>query len=411
MVTYNVDNPLLTLPFGERLINALKIQLIYLKQIVAPYGLSLVYGANDFRIENSFLSFSALAVLTFWIAVCVAGIAAWRRRNGLGLAIPFYIVSAIPTANVFVVIAIFMAERLAYLPSAAVCLAIACLGGWLIGVAKSNGGSRKTASVLLACLAAYILWLGALTVGRNSDFGDPLRLWQSSVKIAPHNGRSWWYLGTELIHRGLVDEGEKAYLEGTKVDPEFPELWHGLALIKMDQNKPREALNYAEQFTRVAPGIMPANNILIARAYIALGQPDKALPWLKQVEPTMSGDTTFLETKGVALEELGRPDEALPYYESALASTAIEGLPTRLAKILLKEGHPDKAETVLRQALPRWNFPDHYNLLGVALAMQGKQDEAIAAFRKASELAPQNLRYRENLQKALSESRRQQPIR
>jgi len=72
-------------------------------------------------------------------------------------------------------------------------------------------------------------------------------------------------------------------------------------------------------------------------------------------------------------------------------------VPFRQAGLLIKERDNAGAEVVYRQALAQKKSPENWNALGVSLALQGNLPEAYDAFQHAVELAPDTIKYRENL--------------
>jgi Flp pilus assembly protein TadD len=74
-----------------------------------------------------------------------------------------------------------------------------------------------------------------------------------------------------------------------------------------------------------------------------------------------------------------------------------------LAARQIEQGRPDEAERLARTLLRiDSRSAEAHNLLGVALGSQGRISDAIAEFRSAVELDPNNQRARNNLTHVLS---------
>jgi polyferredoxin len=97
-------------------------------------------------------------------------------------------------------------------------------------------------------------------------------------------------------------------------------------------------------------------------------------------------------------EARGRLDEALRSLEEALEARATPAAFDRLARLHFEAGRGDEALAVFDRALSA--FPDqddlHFNR-GVVLGLLNRREEALEAFRKVTELAPERLDAWENL--------------
>src|SRR5206468_7433145 len=91
---------------------------------------------------------------------------------------------------------------------------------------------------------------------------------------------------------------------------------------------------------------------------------------------------------GVSLDQLGRGAEALPHLEAARALRPHDArILNNLGVAYLRAGQAERAEPLFRAAL-REDARDaalRANNLGMALAMQGRFDEALESFRKAGD--------------------------
>ena len=101
-------------------------------------------------------------------------------------------------------------------------------------------------------------------------------------------------------------------------------------------------------------------------------------------------------------ERLGQPDEAAGNYRQALQQDSrYVAVRTALARLLVGQGQPASAEQVLREGLalqPKGqDLADLAYTLGVLLASQGHQDEAITWLQRAVEAQPRAARVSYNL--------------
>ena len=91
---------------------------------------------------------------------------------------------------------------------------------------------------------------------------------------------------------------------------------------------------------------------------------------------------------GVSLDQLGRREEAVAHLEAARNLRPHDSrILNNLGVAYLRSGQPERAEPLLRAALreDQRDVPLRQNNLGMALAMQGRFDEALEAFRGAGD--------------------------
>lgn len=161
----------------------------------------------------------------------------------------------------------------------------------------------------------------------------------------------------------------------------------------------------AEQLWRRAARLDPDNVVCrsyLADYYMALKRFDEALPWCLQVtrlEPDSGLAYFFL---GYVCERLGRHADAEEAY-----GKVIEVSPHRpegflsLARLLWESnGDPKEIRDLVQQAVDLAPTAVNYAFLSQVCRRAGDREGALSAARKAAELAPHNLEYRQILQQA-----------
>jgi len=99
-----------------------------------------------------------------------------------------------------------------------------------------------------------------------------------------------------------------------------------------------------------------------------------------------------LDALGIAWRLRGDMQKSHAYYQRAIAIEPSSRIYNNYGILLLTMKKPKEAESAFRKALddPRYNHPDFsYNNLGDALLMQDRLADAIAAYRQARLLNPQ----------------------
>ncbi len=389
---FAVDNPLVSVSLPVRILTALKVQLLYLGKLLVPLRLQAMYtGASVPLVESLFSPWGAAAVLAL-PAGAVLGLHGWRRARAYGLGIALYAASFAVTANILFVTAVFMAERFAYLPSAWFCLALVSLVSGEAGPGK-GGGRLKTASAL--GLAAAGLSFLLLTVHRNGDYRSPVHLWESAVAADPRNVKAWMALGEAYWEEGRREEAERALVAATESDPSFPDSYALLGEYLLRLGRPAEAIEAARK-----GGDGPLANLVLARGHLLLGRPAEALAWLARVRPVPALRDEYWLARGEALERTGDDEGAAEAYRQLSGSSGYRRAAPRHGLVLLRLGRPEEAEGILRQAAAEAPAAATLNLLGIALAEQGRAAEAREYFSRAMKLDPASPEYRRNYERA-----------
>jgi tetratricopeptide (TPR) repeat protein len=217
----------------------------------------------------------------------------------------------------------------------------------------------------------------------------------AQATVAHKAGRS---KDAEALYRALIDQ-----------EPNHAGAYHNLGVILAQHGQIAEALPLLERALHIAPvnGVFAAS---CARALLASGRPDEALPILEKAK-RWGGSTPALEqllNRARAQAELGagkvdglyaqaveHHQARRPHQAEALYRKVVELRPghanawDNLGNLLGAQGRFDEAIAVYRQALNR--APGNAEMLdnlGYALTASGKIEEAIAAYRQAVAAAP-----------------------
>lgn len=124
------------------------------------------------------------------------------------------------------------------------------------------------------------------------------------------------------------------------------------------------------------------------------------LSLLKDTAEKVPGNPRVHYYLAVSYLRSGAFGEGGSHFETAVGLNPDSELAVELVMTLLREGKMLEGEFLANLALSTWPDARHVNLLGVAQAMQGKNEEAAGTFAEAVRLAPDSANYRENLRKA-----------
>ena len=247
-----------------------------------------------------------------------------------------------------------------------------------------------------------------VTAGRTTDALNHLEL---AIARHPDSALLVSKAGLLLLDSGRTDDALPKLKRAVDLGGVSTKAAHrALGRTLFDLNRYSEATEALESFNRRYPGDF-RTNMLLAYIYFDEGAYKEALPCYRAATETHPKSIDARIGLARTLDQLGRIDSAIRVYDEAIEirGTVREMEPVILAQadLLNRRGKYRRALDLLEEA--RTVFPETPGLAcarGMALAGEGKFDEAITAFGKASadsqwsEFANQQIRRIRNLQSA-----------
>lgn len=388
----------------------------YLRLAFWPRDLVLDYGVpHPLTVAQAAPSGAVVIVLL------LVTIASMVRRPLLGFLGAWFFVILAPTSSFVPIATEVGAERRMYLPLAAVVM-LAVLAGHRLWEYLSSRLAARRESVwhpsagaapgtpprlwLLRAGAATTLVLvsAALAVGtvrRNMEYQSGLTLWRTDLERWPQS-RAHRNFAAELKLAGYRDEVLFHMREAVRDEPAAR---YGLGLELFDQGKYAEAVEELQRFLRERPrdaNVMAARGLL-ARAYVAQGNPIGAAEQFRQVLKATPTDVDAWNSLGMALHTASQTEEAAQAFKHAVELDPRNALAQRnLAGFLLDQQDFDAALKHAGEAVrltPR--DPVAHTVLGLALVAKLRLDEAISEFKTSLEIRPSDTETRQYLERAL----------
>ena len=351
-----------SLPFAARLSNALIAYVEYLRQIVLPLSLSVLYP------HPGHASAGALAAAVFLLAVCLAAVA-WKRSCPYFFSGWFwFVIALVPVIGLVQIGWQARADRYTYLPS--IGLAVALM--W--AAADIAERVRAPRGALAVAAAAVVSALSVATVRQIGFWRDSITLYAHGLEVTDRNPILGINLGIEEIRQGRTAEGTDQLRQAVAIEPRY---WYGqLALgAGLARNgEPDEAVPHLETALAMRPDSAEAKKELDgarsaaasrhtarARSLLAAGDLSPAKDELRTAL-RLSPDWPQAVTLLVAVIG-GSPSASAAEKEEALS------LATRLVE---KTGGRDAAAL---------------DVLAVAQAQLGHFPEAVASAERGEQLA------------------------
>ena len=366
-----LDNPLAGAPLVARISGAFILLAEYGKRIVWPVPLSADYSYNQIPLTSDI---RVLVGLMFAAALC--GLA-WKQRGLIAFAALALLLPLTGFLHILFPLGTLFAERLMYLPLFGAVLLVASglaalpRGPWLVGV-------------------LLLLSAGAV-VSRNPDWRDNETLFRRTVQTSPQSARSHFLLGAEYLELERFAEAAASFEVGLTIAPQHLGARMSLGQALLGAEDAAGALAAFEDALARAPS-QEIQDLALQAALAAGRFRARAADWsearsyFRRASELDPGNPDATNSLGLVAERQGAIDEARRLYEASIDSDP-DYVPAilNLASVRMAAGELTATEKLFRRAISL--APDSYeayNGLGIALARQGREGPAEAAFRKRS---------------------------
>ena len=296
------------------------------------------------------------------------------------------------------------------------------------------------------CVAESLIGLGRPQAALNEL--------QQALKAAPRDVEIRCMLGLAQAQVGELDAAKKSYETALEIDPHHAPACYQLSVVNTRLNLPDEAKAYRERFVRLrsetrdkdqkwvddyddlklarqqvaetcetagryyrahqnqaraeelwlrAAELDPhnvASRLQLAGLYGQVGQTKKALELCKQAEAIAPQDAMVHLNVGILGATLRRFKVAEAALRKAHALAPDNADAARLLSQVLQESNGNAAEAAAfaRKAVNCKPAAENYYVLGTAEFSRGDGAAALAAMRRAVDLAPKDQKYREGLE-------------
>lgn len=303
-------SPLAFVDGTTRMLTVLHHQWLYLFKLLIPVGLEAVYSVADLPdFITSALSPAGLLVLVATGGVLGLLFRGWQNNNPLSLFGMLYLVAFLPTSNFLFAIGVTMAERLTYFPSVWFCAG----SGLFFAQSLARQRLQRWVWPILVC---YVLMLGSMTLRRNPDYANEVRLWSVEVVNNSSDYLGWQNLGDSLLAAGNIGEADTAYLWMLHFAPGYPAGLRARTAFYLKQERYAEALPSAlkvfalSQNQRDAIGVA-FDGLDLAEVYLGLGECARALSYLDGPSLLMRDQLQYTALRSATLSCLGRDAEVV----------------------------------------------------------------------------------------------------
>ena len=232
-----MDNPLVGLPAGWRILNAVRVSWRYVALQFWPAVLSSDYSFNQIPMFRDWrhtlpAALAAVVVVGLWTR------SLWKRQAGWILAGGIYFAGFATTANILMTTGTVMAERLAYLPSAGFCLLLAL--GW-------QRLEQKKERVAWGLLAVAVLALSVRTVMRNRTWKDDFTLFSTDARAVPNDAKIHANLSAQYLERHQLDLAATEDQTALRIMPDYADALALYAAVEFERGNLQPARQMIER--------------------------------------------------------------------------------------------------------------------------------------------------------------------
>ena len=233
------------------------IFLNYLKHLIAPFHLSLIYGTS-FITDASDLRF----LLPFAIVLALS-IVLWKYKKHLGLqvwlAIAMIIVPLLPVLNLRVFhYEYIIQDRYLYLPSIGFCYLVS------IAVMQLVRSQTKLGWIIYATV---VLSFGISTVLQNRVWQGPVPLWQRAIYYSPNSWSTHYNLGLAYLGLKQYDQARTELMAAQRLNAQQATVLNNLALAQAGLGNIDDAIVTLKAALAIDPRLFEAHNNLAAFLY------------------------------------------------------------------------------------------------------------------------------------------------
>ncbi|MEM7036733.1 MAG: hypothetical protein AAF570_07125 [Bacteroidota bacterium] len=399
-----LNDPFIGASFGERLATVSHTLGLYLGKLVVPLNLSHDYYFNQIPIIG-WGAMEAIVPLLIYLGLLGLGIWGLMKRNAVGFGILFYLLSLSLVSNIVLSIGTTMGERFVYVPSLGLIIAaVSLLHTW----AEKR---ENVSQILVGALVVVSLLFTARTIIRNPAWQDNLTLFLTDVENSPNSAKVRTAAGGALVDGSdletntatknqMLSDAIGHLEEAVKIYPGHGNAWLllGNAHFKYNDNF-AEALKCFQTSSRLRPGMLePVQNAAVAAG--KLKNYSLAEKYYARVTRLRPNEARYRYDRGINFENWQKADSALYAYHETIRIQPDHS--DALGKIGLIHGKfkGNFAEAIKYGQQAMALSPDKewlYENVGIAQAMSGDPQAAIATFKAGIQRLPNSGKLYKNL--------------
>ncbi len=217
------------------------------------------------------------------------------------------------------------------------------------------------------------------------------QLIEGLAKVHPDRADIRLAQGMIQMASGDLESALNSFTKSLEASPDSTDALGSAAFVCMNMRRFDDAEMYARRLTQIAPNNLRAF-YLLSSSLRAQDRFDEALTMVDKALVIKPDDVDCLVLKARILKSLRMPALSIEIYRQAISIRPTPAAAVDLAKILLKESHPEAALDVLHGIEPYMSKEAvPHALFAESLAMMRQFDEADSRWKLASQLSPNKI--------------------
>ena len=368
----------LEIPFITRLENAFISYLDYIRQMLYPAHLAVLYPYPQRPPQGTMFILAALLV----IGLSLLFFALRKRQPFLLTGWLWYLGMLVPMIGLVQVGSQPRADRYTYLSQ----IGLYILTVWWIG--RLAPPSRWKHPTLTIAAATVIVASITATRLQATYWQNSVTLWTHTIENTPDNYVAHYNLGSVLLHKNQPRAAISQFEEAERINPSLSNAYVDSGSAFMLLREVDRAIDCYNQALRLRPDAETWSNL--GSALLEKGQVDEAIASYRNAVALAPKSADIQYNLGRALSAKHEWPEAIACYQTGLKLKPNDPkLLNSMGAAFAKAGRIDESLQQINEALridP--NFAEaHYNL-GVVLDYMGRRDEAILQYEEALRLKP-----------------------
>lgn len=414
------------IPLWRRILTDFKIIPVYLRILLLPYGLHMDWFIKPVKTIFQIDLISCIALLIFLIYI----VKKISHVNNLALfGASWFLLSLLPVLNIYP-ISVFFGEGWLYVPSVGFFVIFSII---LRDIIRSRIGKALGNGLILF----FIIYFSLFTISYGKVWKDSISVFQNVLKYeedSPFIYLTYNNIGMAHYDNGEFEKSIKYIKKSILSNPGYQDAYNNLGVTYMTIGRPIKAIRYfkkaislkrddaftyrnlahaysdiglkdrAISFSRIALNLDPDSYKTycnLGYIFSDKGDEEKAIEFFRKSSKIAKGSYEPHYALGNLYLRRNRFKEALDEYEIALRLGLRDYMfYNELAFLYIKNNKFKEAEDALMQSLAlNSNQAEPHNHLGNLYSMFGYFELAIKEYRKALEIAPDNMGIQKNLKK------------
>ncbi|MDP2984396.1 MAG: tetratricopeptide repeat protein [Candidatus Latescibacter sp.] len=299
-----VDNPLYHAAPGERIFTACGVLYRYFMLLFFPVHLTADYSYNQIPILSSILHFKPIAGIGILAGITAVALHFRNRYPVYLIAVFLFFFPYILVSNILFPIGTIMGERLMYLPSAGLSLAL----GFLF--------SKYLKTLRIPVLVVFVLLLALFavkTVVRNMAWYDDYTLFKTDLKNSPDSVKILCNLGYLTGKKETAQESMGYFRRALEILPDYEPALRGYGKRLYDQGKYEESAQYYARAVATSPQVADAHTDfgIVLEKLNRMDEAERELSLSVRINPMNPLPYEELSNVMIAKEEYGKAIECL----------------------------------------------------------------------------------------------------